>query len=230
MNIKITKEEFNFIKNNMEIVFDVVMGSKMYGTAREGSDTDRLVVYRDTKSLFTSDLYYPNYHQLQYDDIENNTQHIICSEKQFYMNLFSGDASINADIILYYFSDKSKEEKLNMLRTFNIIKAFIGFAKRDIKQIGKGKNKLFHIERGLYCAHELLHQRLPSIKKIKSFGEGNNSTIEQLKNAEEGLRKECNRQFDAGELTMFPKKPIITAINSLESKIIEANNTKEFKY
>ena len=226
MNIKITKEEFDYIKDNGDFIFDVVIGSRMYGTAKEDSDTDKLTV---CKSLFYSDLYYPNFHQLQYDDVENNTQHIICSERQFYHNLFSGDATINADVVLYHFN-WSDERKLNILRTFNIIKAFIGFAKRDLKQISKGKNKLFHIERGLYCAHQLLHNELPDIKTIKGFADGKGSDIAQLKNAEELLRKECNDQFDRGELTMFPKEPVIGPLNSLEAKVIEANNIKEFKY
>lgn len=230
MNIKITKEDFDFIKDNTEIVFDVVMGSKMYGTANENSDTDKLVVYRDNKGLFASDLYYPNYHQLQYDDVENNTQYILCTEKQFYMNLFSGDATINADIIIYYFRNKTNEEKLNMLRTFNIIKAFIGFAKRDLKQINKGKNKLFHIQRGLYCANQLLNNQLPDVEVIQSIAYNKDIDIDQLKVIEENLRKECNYQFDSGELTMFPKEPIITPFNLLERKIIQANNIKEFKY
>jgi predicted nucleotidyltransferase len=224
MNIKITKEEFDFIKNNTDIVSQSVVGSRLYGTAKEDSDTDILIVY---KELFESDLYYPNYHQLQYDDIDNNIQYLLCSERQFYKNLFSGDATINADVILYG-TEETDEEKLNMLRTFNIIKAFIGFAKRDLKQIDKGKNKLFHIERGLYCAKMLLDNKLPNIEVIKTMGTC--AAIAILKDLEEMLRKQCNDMFDKGELTMFPKKPVIGPINSLEAKIIEANNIKEFKY
>lgn len=223
MNIKITKEEFDFIKNNTDIVSQSVVGSRLYGTAKEDSDTDILIVY---KELFESDLYYPNYHQLQYDDIDNNIQYLLCSERQFYKNLFSGDATINADVILYG-TEETEVEKLNMLRTFNIIKAFIGFAKRDLKQIDKGKNKLFHIERGLYCAKMLLDNKLPIQEVIKTLG---HSDINGLKLMEEHLRKQCNDMFDKGELTMFPKTPISGPINSLEAKIIEANNIKEFKY
>jgi hypothetical protein len=224
MNIKITKEEFDYIKDNATVVFEVIMGSRMYGTAKETSDTDILMVCKD---MFYSDLYYPNYHQLQYDDVENNTQYVICTERQFYKNLFSGDATINADVVLYHFN-WSDERKLNTLRTFNIIKAFIGFAKRDLKQIDKGKNKLFHIERGLYCAKMLIGNKLPNVEIIKTMGTC--TDIVALKKLEEILRKRCNDLFDKGELTMFPKKPVIDPINSIEAKIIEANNIKEFKY
>lgn len=227
MNIKITKDEFEFIKNNTTIFNEWVVGSKLYGTYSEDSDTDVLMVY---ESFFKSDLYYPNYHQLQYDDIENNTQYIISTMNQFYKNLFSGDSTINADVILYYFKHLSDDEKLNTLRTFNIIKSFIGFAKRDLKNIDKGKNKLFHIERSLYFAHELLMNRLPDKDVIKSFSTSSGSDIVRLRNAESELRKICNNMFDKGELTMYPKEPIISTSNSLESKIIEANNIKEFKY
>jgi len=227
MNIKITKEEFDYIRDNATFVFDVVMGSRMYGTAKEGSDTDRLTVY---KELFASDLYYPNYHQLQYDDVENNIQYILSTDRQFYKNLFSGDSSINADVVLYHFGSITDEEKLNVLRTFNIIKGYIGFAKRDLKQINKGKNKDFHIMRGLYCASELLDNRLPDIDVIKSFADESEHDCVMSKMVEEILRKKCNDMFDKGELTMFPKKPIFEIPNSLELKIVEANNIKEFKY
>ena len=223
MNIKITKDEFEYFKENTIAAFETVIGSRMYGTSNEKSDTDILIVHEE---FFEADRYYPNYHQLQYDDIKNNIQYILTTDRKFYLNLFSGDSTINADVVLFYL-DETDEEKLNMLRTFNIIKAFIGFAKRDIKFINKGKNKLFHIERGLYCAEELLNNRLPNIEMFKNFG---NCDIELLMQKEKTLRTQCNNMFDNGELTMFPKLPIIDPVNSLESKIIEANNITKFKY
>lgn len=114
-----------------------------------------------------------------------------------------------------------------MLRTFKIIKAFIGFAKRDLKQIKSGKNKLFHIQRGLYCAEGLLNNRLPVLSAFKGFS---NQDIKILENEEIELRALCNELFDKNELTLFPKTPIITTKNSLGEKLIQANNIKEFKY
>ncbi len=221
MNIKITKEEFESLRYSF--IADYVVGSHLYGTAKETSDKDVLVLY---KPIFESDLYYPNYHQLQYDDVDNNIQFILSTEHQFYKNLFSGDSTINADVIM--FTDSSQDEKkLNFCRTFNIVKAFIGFAKRDLKQINSGKNKLFHIERGLYCAECLMNYELPSIENFKEFGK---ASVEELKAKEENLRALCNSLFEKNDLTLFPKQPIIKPMNDLEKRIIEANNIKEFKY
>ena len=75
-------------------------------------------------------------------------------------------------MFLTYFEN---ENKLEILRTYKIIKSFIGFAKRDIKQysLGKDKNKLFHINRGLYCAEEPFNNRLPNINKFKELNDFN---------------------------------------------------------
>lgn len=229
MNIKITKQEYDSIVIN-NALGNYVIGSHLYRTATSKSDLDTLTVY---DSPFESDMYYPNYHQLQYDDETKNRQYIFTTRKQFYKNLFSGDSTINADVIMFHNNSEwlvgcgSVEEKLNVCRTFNIIKAFIGFAKRDIKYVNKGKNKLFHIERGLYCAECLMNNELPKIELFKTFG---NKDLEELKLKEQELRSRCNEMFDKGELTMFPKEPIIQPINELEKKIIDANNIKEFKY
>lgn len=223
MNIKIDNKDFNYILNNFNIKNRYVVGSRLYGTNKETSDTDIMIIY---ESNFKSDLYYPNYHQFQYDDVENNIQYILTSERQFFKNLFSGDSTINADIIMFY-NDMLEDSKLNVLRTFNIIKAYIGFAKRDIKKIDKGKNKLFHVQRGLYCAEELLNNRIPKISQMLKF---DNNDINYLKEKENYLRDCCNKMFEKGELTMFPKEPIVKNISPIELKMIEANNIKEFKY
>lgn len=222
MNIKITKEEYDYLMNNLNIIDKYVMGSRLYGTNSEKSDTDILVLY---ENYFESDNYYPNYHQLQFDDIDNNIQYIFSSISQFYKNLFSGDSTINADIVMF---SMNIDDKLNILRTFNIIKSYIGFAKRDIKMIGKAKNKKFHAERSLYSAEELLNNKIPSLNVIKTLGD--TYTIDELKQKEEDLRSLCNKMFDDGILTMFPKIPIIKPLNDLEKKIIDSNNIREFRY
>lgn len=227
MNIKITKKEFESFINNEVILYKGIIGSRLYKTNKDDSDFDILIMY---EKEFKSDILYPNYHQFQYDDVENNTQYMLISKRHFFKNLFSGDATINADIIMFdSYPLTSKSDILNTVRTYNIIKAYIGFAKRDIKDYlnKRGKNKMFHIERGLYCAEELLNGRLPDINKLKEFGNGD---INELKEKEDILRKKCNEMFDNGELTMYPKNSIIEPENDLERRLIEANNIKEFKY
>jgi predicted nucleotidyltransferase len=225
MNIKITKEQAKFIMNHKEEQF--IVGSHMYGTNTDKSDVDFLIIYNSFHENL--DLFYPNYHQFQWDNIDNNSQYIFTSSKQFWKNLFSGDATINADVIMFVNKYYTNKEKLNILRTYNIIKAFIGFAKRDMKNLQKdqGKNKLFHIERGLYCAEKLMNNELPQLSDIQNM---NNKNIEQLKQKEAELRIKSNQMLDSGELTLFPKNPVIEPVNDLEKLLIESNNIKEFKY
>lgn len=227
MNIKIYKKEYEELLNKSTIFNKTVIGSRLYGTNKTTSDTDILIIYEYD---FKSDLYYPNYHQFQYDDVKNNIQYILVSKRQFFKNLFSGDSTINADVVM--FNSKplmSDNEILNTLRTYNIIKAYIGFAKRDIKDYlnKRGKNKMFHIQRGLYCADELMNERVPDVKTLSTFVD---IDVNHLKDKEETLRARCNDMFNSGELTMYPRNPIIEPESNLERLLIEANNIKEFKY
>ena len=74
---------------------------------------------------------FPNVHQFQYKDIENNIDYIWISNEQFFKNQASGESTINSDIIL--FADFLEESsKLNMCRTYNVMKAYLGFAIRDL--------------------------------------------------------------------------------------------------
>ena len=225
MNIKITKEDTYFISDSVRHSY--IIGSQLYGIAKKDSDLDYLIIYKSFHEK--ADLIYPNYHQFQWDDSEYNIQYIFTSERAFWKNLLSGDSSINADVILFY-DDYNNSEKLNICRTYNIIKSFIGFARRDIKnyKAGKGKNKLFHIERGLYCAEALLNNELPDINEFKLF---RNDNIDTLEKAEKILRETCNKLFEQNDLTMYPKNPILYPINNkLEQLLVDSNNIKEFKY
>ena len=222
MNIKITKEE-NLVLNHLTIK-SYIVGSKLYRTDNFDSDTDYLIIYN---SIGDSDIYYPNSHQLQYDDIDNNSQYIYTTERQFYSNLFSGDSTINVDVILFY-DDYTESEKLNICRTYNIIKAFLGFVKRDIKFLGKNKSKLFHVHRGLYCAEKLLNNELPILSDLTKLNMSSD-TKELLSKCNE-LRERMNKLFESDELTLYPKNPICSVKSSIEKKLIESNNTREFRY
>ena len=220
MNIKIDKKEFNQLTK----IKSYIVGSRLYKTNRADSDNDYLVIY---EAIGDSDIYYPNYHQLQYDCIESNSQFICVTERQFYKNLFSGDSTINADVIMFY-EDYKDSEKLNICRTYNIIKAFIGFAKRDIKFLSQNKSSLFHINRGLYCAEKLLKNELPLLEDIQNLNISTDRFI--LTEHVDTLRKEMNKLYDSNLLTLYPKEIMCTVKTDLEKKIVESNNIKEFKY
>ena len=239
MNIKINEEESNYLRTISDFQ-TFLIGSKLYKTDDKLSDTDYLVILNTT---FPSDLYYPNHHQFQYDEPQTNTQYIITTQQSFFKNLFSGDSTINADIILYY--DGIFSDKLNALRTYNIIKAFIGFAKRDIRYLTEHKlyniekesdykkfhRKMFHATRSLYCAEQLLKSELPNINTIPLLNQPPLlETTETLYNLERQLRQQCNHQFEQNLLTLYPQKPLFPVYSSIELKLIQANNIKEFKY
>jgi hypothetical protein len=222
MNIKITSEEFTLLKD--DIIKTYVVGSKLYGTDNINSDEDILVIY---ETIGESDIYYPNQHQLQYDDLDNNRQYILTTERQFFKNLFSGDSTINLDVILFY-DDYNDEQKINISRTYNIIKSLLGFAKRDIRFLKSGKSKLFHVERGLYCAEKLLNNELPDLTEIGKLSLNNETKY--LLDKCNLLRTKMNNLFESNELTLYPKNPICHVVSSIEKKLIESNNKKEFRY
>lgn len=229
MNIKISKEEHDYL--HKWIIREFVVGSHLYGTAKEGSDKDILCIY-DIGPLMTYSPQYteylPNYHQFQYDDVENNIQYIYTTVEQFHKNLNSGDSTINADVIMFY---PSVFNALRMCRTYNVIKAFIGFAKRDLKN-PKGKNKLFHAHRSLYCAKMLISGQLPTIDGIKGIADFP-SSVHSLIQFEATLRDWLNELYDRGEIDRYyiPALPkSLTPQNTLLVKLLQSNNTKEFKY
>lgn len=66
MNIPISTEEFNYI--NQFVLGKAVIGSKLYGTDNENSDTDYLCLYASGRLELESGL--PNTHQFFYKDKE----------------------------------------------------------------------------------------------------------------------------------------------------------------
>ncbi len=225
MNIIITKDEHFFLQN--KVMSTNLIGSKLYGVNTESSDVDYLCIYNTFKDELMSG--FPNIHQFQYKDVENNIDYIYTSELQFWKNFYSGDSTINVDVILFGDNEFKDEEKLKLCRTYKIIKAFIGFAKRDLKQIDEGNHKLYHAIRSLYCAESLLNNQLPRIEQIQYIYKYKYNLIhlKEFKEKEQLLRKQCNDLYDKNELLNYciPKTGM-----SLIDKLYEANNTKEFHY
>ncbi len=222
MNLLITKDEHYFLQNR--VLTRNLIGSRLYKVSTESSDTDYLCIYKTFDDELLSG--FPNIHQFQYKDVENKIDFIYTSELQFWKNFYSGDSTINVDVILFSDNNFTPEQKLNLCRTYKIIKAFIGFAKRDIKMNKQGSFKLIHAARSLHCAECLLNKQLPTIEQIQIIY-GNQHNLADLKQKEENLRKRCNELYEKGELLNYfiPKTG-----NSLIDKLYEANNTKEFHY
>ena len=120
--------------------------------------------------------------------------------------------------------------KLAYCKTYKVIKAYIGFAKRDLKQINKDKSKLFHANRGLYCAQELLEGRLPLLSEIQKLALKDGYFQENLGDliyTENLLRTKLNKLYDDNKIVTYY---IEKCGNMLFDKMFEANNIKEFKY
>jgi len=178
MNIFITKEEHDYLQEHL-LDTTILIGSKMYGTDDEESDTDYLCIIKPILNTVLTEWYncLPNIHQFQYKDLENKIDYIYTTELQFYKNMYSGDSTINTDVCIYH-----NKIPIRNIRTYKIIKSYLGFAKRDIKFLKKDKAKLLrnnthhelisrisHINRGLYNANCLLSDIRPDLVYNKKF-------------------------------------------------------------
>jgi hypothetical protein len=226
MNIHINKEEHIYLQTLL--IEKHLIGSRLYEVASDESDTDYLCIFKTFPEELESHL--PNFHQFQYKDIKNNIDYIYSSELQFYKNLSSGDSTINADVILFSEEKYSNEEKLNLCRTNKIIKAYLGFAKRDLKQIkSEGKSKLKHAYRGLTCAKKLIENELPTKKDIsKCYQNYSKPNLqEELDLLEKELRLKLNQLYNSGKVKNYH---IVETENQLFNKLLHSNNIKEFHY
>lgn len=223
MNIIINKEEKEYLHGL--VIKKITIGSHLYGTNNENSDIDYLNIYKTTELELNSGL--PNYHQFQYKD-PNNIDWLYTSELQFWKNFYSGDSSINTDVVLFtdYVND---DKKLKLCRTYKVIKAYLGFAKRDLKQINKDSSKLFHAKRGLYCADKLINGKLPLISDIQDIYNGvtMDITLQGLIWIENEIRTKLNELYNSNEIKSYY---IEQTKNTLFDKLLDSNNIKEFKY
>lgn len=229
MNIKINKKEASILLKREQGRF--LIGSYLYGTQKDTSDKDILIIYEsfniDMEHIFQIR------HQLQWDDEENNIDYIFTTRNQFYMNLFSGESTINADTVLFgdILETYGPDIKLNMCRSYNIIKAYIGFAKRDLRY-NKDSKKYKHIVRSLYTASCLLNNIMPLLSNIQEIKlDKFSKTDKELKLWHNELREKCNKMYENNELKMYPEiYKEKDGINALQLKLLKSCNIKEFRY
>lgn len=230
MNIKISKKEHEFLlefKNR-----SIIMGSHLYGVNNSKSDVDYLMFYSTPETWFLDG--FPNIHQFQYT--ENNVDYIWTNKKQFWDNQRSGDNTINSDIIL--FSEQLwgdlEAYRLEYCRTYKVIKAYLGFTKRDLKYYKEGIHKIKHASRSLIIAQHLLNNDMPSLDEIRNEYEYIENRCKDiykfklgLEEEEKRLRERCNKMYENKELEMYY---IPTVEDNLLQKLLDSNNTREFKY
>ncbi|WP_118974173.1 nucleotidyltransferase domain-containing protein [Taibaiella koreensis] len=220
MNIIINQTEHEWLQ--ARLLQQYLIGSRLYGTAREDSDQDYLCIYESDAIELYSGL--PNAHQFLYKEEATNTDWNYCSQLQFYKNLHSGETTIHADIILF---TGMVSNPMEQCRTYKIIKAYLGFARRDLKQCSKERpEKLFHAARSLYCAGALLGNTLPTVAGIQTlFRQRHDASA--LDATEQQYRARANELYEKGQLEQYY---IESAGNPLWQKLLDSNNQREFRY
>ncbi len=221
MNIKITKQQHERLCGHEFTQY--AFGSRLFGTHTESSDYDYIRIY-EYDDVFDTKSYHPNIHSFQYDDVDNNSQYIWMTKEQFYGCMFSGDGTMQTDILM--FSGKfTSEEAMNICRTYKVIKAYCGVARRDVKLHGTDK-KRFHAQRGIYIARSLMNGVLPNIKDIQNISKNLLERKELISLANE-TRNEANQMYMDGKLNNYY---VPNTYDDLLNLMIGANNIKEFRY
>jgi predicted nucleotidyltransferase len=134
MNIHFEDKEL-FEELKKQTIFSTEIGSRMYGTNNEDSDTDILYIYVPSYNELNS----VSVHAHQYQYKENGVDHIFTDIYTFIKNSLNGDSTINFEVIN---STKLKGSDLDWLyewkhkfRNYKILRAYLGRARKDLKQM-----------------------------------------------------------------------------------------------
>jgi len=226
-----------FEKLKAATLHKAVIGSSMYGTTDSNSDVDYIYIY--VPSISEKNCFYPSHHQLQYkeDGIDHNFVNIF----SFLKNCIIGDSSINFEIV---FDNSIKNSPLSFLYdnkeafyNFKIMRAYLGFCNRDIRELRKQKNdteknkKISHVLRGLEFYKMILDKKFnpivtdelkAKINRIKSIDnwKDRQDITEQLKVDVDICRKELNLLYNS-EKFHYP------TFMSVENQIIIDNNLSD---
>lgn len=229
MNIHFTDKKL-LDSLNEATVATIKVGSHMYNLDNADSDNDYLNIYFDESNSFMWE-----HHQLQYKD--ENTDRNFTTLQGFIRNAMTGDATINIEVI---FSEELKNSNLNFLYkhrysfiNYNIIKSYLGLAKRDLKYYKKDTSnlrnhtketnkKLSHFVRGIIFAKMLLSgyfvvdmedtntfgDFVPDLDLLTRIKDGtteamNAELVHYFENAMNELRIELNHKLETGQISRF---------------------------
>jgi len=197
MNIHFTNKSL-FYDLNKQSIATVKVGSHMYGLNNERSDIDYLSIY--IEPIKNRDSFMWTHHQLQFKD--DKIDYNFSSIQTFIRNTLTGDATINFEVIhskdllqtdlawLYEYKD--------FFINYNIIKSYLGLAKRDLKywnkdtknakfHNGESNKKLSHFVRGVLFAKLLLEDNFDFNLEIKhTFSEFKYNDLELLSRIKNG--------------------------------------------
>ena len=197
MNIHFNNKKL-FASLNAQTIAKIKVGSHMYGLNNTSSDEDFLSIYSEPKSNRNSFMW--EHHQLQYK--ENNVDYNFTNLQTFIRNALTGDATINFEVL---FSDGLIQTDLQWLYSFrnhfinyNIIKSYLGLAKRDLKYWKKDTSnmrnhtsetnkKLSHFVRGIIFANMLIKGSFTmDLINTKTYSKFNYSDLELLDRIKHG--------------------------------------------
>lgn len=229
MNMKITKEDHLRLMGGLKE--KLIFGSRLFGTHTDESDYDYVMIYNFEKVFGVDENNFerfPNIHSFQFDDYPNKSQYVWMTDKQFDIILTSGDGTILSDILMFGECNISNKDKLFFCRTYKIIKAYCGVAKRDLKLHPKNIKKRFHVLRSLYIANALMDGYIPNVKEIQKISEDVESVkiIDMVKWVNDS-RERANKMLNNKELVQYNIKP---SGDVLLDKLLDSNNIGEFKY
>jgi hypothetical protein len=259
MNIHIDKKMFDFLMSQPNNIQSKI-GSSLYNLSDDKSDVDYLIIYQP----FINQIINPfiNHHQYQYKDVENNIDYNFIDSITFIKNLVNGDSTINFELIHTENFDNTYLEVLwtynDYFRTYNIVKAYLGFADRDLRHLHKRatehdrKRGILHIKRSILFADSILsntfalvNQELIDFKSKLynpkfSFGMGD---IIELRGELKLKRENLNKLLESNEIDRYLNpniqeiiveeliNKIQTNTNSLDLfELYKANEQPEIKY
>lgn len=245
MNIHIKNKEL-FEKLQSASLASGRFGSFLYKTNDEFSDSDIHYVY--TTSVPELNSFLKSHHHLQWK--ENGVDHIFVNLHTFLSNLIKGDSAVLFELI---HSESFKDTSLgfiyemrNSFINYAIIRAYLGFARRDCqfyhrKQTHRDQLKaLGHIHRGYFFAKSLMNKDfklvdddfLKVFSEIKLLGEKDfKAKKEFLNNGQElvtNLREELNQRFNNNTLNL-PKYMDLNDMSKLDNEIEKLMLSDEWK-
>lgn len=199
----------------------IEVGSVLYGLQDNGSDKDILHIYAQSINKANSFIY--SHHQLQYRDTENKIDLLFVDVQTFIRNLLSGDSTINFEVIHTQVIANSCLSFLYDMRahfyTYQIIKAYLGFAKRDVKQFftitdeREQIKRMLHILRGWRFAQSIFNKNfsliVEDLNKQKNIFKSCSykqrcDFVNQILDQIEHLRKEdLNKKLEQKMITNF---------------------------
>lgn len=227
MNIHFTDDNlFKSLEYNTVSSFKI--GSHLYGLDNETSDLDILHVYVEPQENRNS--FNWEHHQLQYKS--NNTDYIFTTIQSFIRNLLTGDSTINFEILycdyIQYTPLSWLGEMRNDFRNYNMIKSYLGMAKRDYKSWSKSTNngikhteethkQLSHFIRGVIFAKNLLDDNFSiDLSKTKTLGELDYNDFELVHRIKNGCL-----DYSFNQLTYFFTSLMDNTRNDL-NKLLDA--------